>query len=87
MDKATDEQKYAIICEGVNVSDENEKCFIAPNFKTAVDMMHSMVMNFLSTINHDIPYDIDVAFRYQKKNPTCVINDGEYVWRCIPVYK
>lgn len=74
-------QKYAIIYEGINVNEEDEKCFIVPNLKMAVDTMHSMVMNFLSTI----PYDIDVSFRYQKKNPTCVINDGEYMWRCIPV--
>lgn len=77
----SNEQKYAIIYEGVNVNEEDEKCFIVPNIKMAVDTMHSMVMNFLSTI----PYDIDVSFRYQKKNPTCVINDGEYMWRCIPV--
>ena len=74
-------QKYAIIYEGVNVNEEDEKCFIVPNLKMAVDTMHSMVMNFLSTI----PYDIDVSFRYQKKNPTCVINDREYMWRCISV--
>ncbi len=80
-DTNTDEQKYAIIYEGVNVDDGDKKCFFAPNRKMAMDTMHSMVMNFLSTI----PYDIDVSFRYQYDNPFCSINDGEYVWRCIPV--
>ena len=77
----TEEQKYAIIYDGNNVDDGDKKCKIAPNRQMAMDTMHSMVMNFLSSV----PYDIDASFRYQYDNPFCSINDGEYVWRCIPV--
>lgn len=77
----TDKQKYVIVYEGVNVDDGDKKCFIVPNRQMAMSTMHSMVMNFLSSV----PYDIDASFRYQYDNPFCSINDGEYVWRCIPV--
>lgn len=75
---STDERKYAIIYNGVN---GDKKCLISPNRQRAISTMHSMVMNFLSSVH----YDIDASFRYQSDNPFCSINDGEYVWHCIPI--